>query len=267
MLSPDQIKARNGKLTASRVAVLMAGDSLADQQKINDLWREMIGDPDYVEESLDHIWAVQLGSATEQLQLDWMERRTGRKVTRRGEVVVNPVVDWAACTLDGWIEDSETVIECKHVGGFEPREKIVARYLPQVHWQMFVTGARQCILSIIEGAREPAHEVIDYDEAYAAELVERATAFMLCVLTMTPPVALPAVAPPVKAETVYDMQGNNAFASNAVAWSVNRAAAKDFAAAEKTLKSLVPADAAKCTGYGIRITRSKAGSLSIREGS
>lgn len=99
MLTPEQLKARDGKLTASRVGVLMSGD----EAKILSLWREMLGlqEP----EDLSGVWAVRRGEATEQLNLDWFERKTGKKVTRRGEVVVHPEHDWAACTLDGWIED------------------------------------------------------------------------------------------------------------------------------------------------------------------
>jgi hypothetical protein len=64
---------------------------------------------------------------------------------------------------------------------------------------MMVTGATQCVFSIIEGARAGDRGCPELDKGYAAELLERAMAFMLCVETMTPPVALPAVAAPVKA--------------------------------------------------------------------
>lgn len=261
MLSPDQIKARDGKLTASRVACLMTGD----QEQINNLWLEMVGAPDFREEDLSDVWAVQLGSHTECLNLDWYERRTGKPLSRRGDVVVHSQIDWAACTLDAWDDQLEAPIECKHVGGFEPRERILERYCPQAHWQMIVTDARQCVFSIIEGAREPVIEIVEYDPVYAAELLERAAAFMLCVRTMTPPTALAAVKAPVKAEIVYNMAGNNEWASNAVTWIKTRQDAKDFAACEKTIKAIVPADAVKAFGYGITVSRNKAGSLSIRE--
>ena len=101
MLSPTQIEARKGKLTASRIACLMDGT----QAEILNLWRELVGDPKWVPEDLSQVWPVQLGSATEELNLDWYELRTGKKVIRRGEVVVHPEYEWAAATLDGWIEE------------------------------------------------------------------------------------------------------------------------------------------------------------------
>ena len=100
MLTEAQCRARDGKLTASRVGVLMSGDEAA----IYALWREMIGDPDYKPEDLSDVWAVQLGSCTENLNLDWYERRTGRSVTRCGDVVVQsppcpgPPPPWTAGT-------------------------------------------------------------------------------------------------------------------------------------------------------------------------
>lgn len=261
MLSPDQIRQRDGKLTASRVACLMTGD----EEKIMNLWRELVGDPAFVEEDLSDVWAVQLGSFTEPFNLDWYERRTGRTLARRGEVVVYPELEWAACTLDAWDDMLVAPIECKHVGGFEPIAKVLERYAPQAHWQMICTDATQCIFSIIEGAREPVIEIVQYDEAYGLELIERAEQFMECVWNLTPPIALVPVAAPVAAVKTYDMTGNNQWASEAITWLTTRQPAKDFAACEKAIKSIVPADAAKCTGHGISISRNKAGSLSIRE--
>jgi predicted phage-related endonuclease len=261
MLSPDQIRQRDGKLTASRVACLMTGD----EEKILNLWRDLVGDPAFVPEDLSDIWAVQLGSWTEPFNLDWYERRAGKALSKRGDVVQHPACDWAAATLDAWDDLLAAPVECKHVGGFEKTSAILERYAPQAHWQMIVTGARRCIFSIIEGAREPVIEIVDYDEAYGGELMKRAAQFMDCVWSLTPPVALPAVAAPVKAEKVYDFTGNNEWGANAATWIMHRSAAKDFEAAAKAIKGIVPADAIKCSGHGITVSRSKAGALTIRE--
>ena len=99
MLSPTQIEARKGKLTGSRISALMTGDA----QKIMQLYLEMIGEAPEID--LSDVWPVQLGAATEQLNCDWFERKNRTPVTRRGEVVVHPQYDWAACTLDGVVEE------------------------------------------------------------------------------------------------------------------------------------------------------------------
>lgn len=259
MLTAEQLQAREGKLTASRVAALMTGDAA----KIMNLWREMVGDPSFVPDDLSDVWPVQLGNATEALNLEWYERKQG-DLTRKGEVVCHPLHDWAACTLDGFDPVLPGPVECKHVGGWEPRETIIDRYSPQIHWQMICTGTYRAALSIIEGAREPVIEPIDFDAKYAAELFRRAESFMECVWSLTPPVAGAPIAAPIKATIVIDMAGSNEWGDCAATWLETHASAKKAASAEKSLKALVPAEAAKAFGAGVAITRDRAGRLSLR---
>lgn len=258
MLSPEQIKAREGKLTASRVACLMTGDAPA----IMRLYREMIGEE--VPEDLSHVWPVRLGSATEALNLDWYEEQ-GNPLSRRGEVVIHRNLDWAAATLDAWDDALACPIETKHVGGREPLDVIIERYQPQMQWQMEVTGAGQCGLSVIMGANAPVVEYIERDTDYAAEMVRRGKQFMHCVTNRIEPVALPPVAAPIDASKVYDMTGNNMWGLNAADWLNNKEAAAVCKDAEKSLKAIVPEDAKKCFGHAIQITRDRAGRLSLRE--
>lgn len=261
MLTAAQLAARDGRLTASRVACLMTGDA----EKITNLWREMCGEPGLIEDDLSGVWPVQLGVATEALNLSWYSRKTGRALTRQGEVVIHPRADWAAATLDAWDNSLPGPIEAKHVGGREPLATVVARYMPQIHWQMIVTEARQAALTIIEGSSEPVVEAIPFDERYAAELWLRAEAFMACVWSLTPPVALAAVAAPLKVERIVDMAGSNEWASHAADWLANRVPAKQFEDAVKGIKALVPSDAARCHGYGVIAARDRANRLTIRE--
>lgn len=257
-LTPEQIAAREGKLTASRVAVLMTGDA----EGILRLYREMIGEE--VPEDLSHVWPVQLGAVTEKLNLDWYEMN-GSPLTQRGQVVTHPKLPWAAATLDGWDDTLGCPVECKHVGGREPLEVIIDRYQPQMQWQMECTGATQCALSVIMGANAPVVEYIERDADYAAEMVKRGAQFMACVKARRVPVALAPVAAPVDATKVYDMTGDNRWASYAVDWLGNKVAAEVCKEAEKLLKAIVPADAKKCHGHNIQITRDRAGRLSLRE--
>lgn len=260
MLNAIQLQQRDGKLTASRVACLMTGD----ETKIMNLWRELVGDPAFMPEDLSDIWPVQLGSATEAVNLSWYARKHGA-ISRIGEVVLHRDHDWAACTLDGWCNTKNCPIECKHVGGREARETVIERYQPQFHWQMIVTGARTLRASIIEGANEPTIEEIPFNADYAAELWHRAEAFMECVRSLTPPVTLAPVASPVIPVKIVDMTGNNSWSANSATWITTKQAATDNKAAEKELKAIVPADAARAHGHGVTISRDKAGRLSLRE--
>lgn len=261
MLSPGQIQARDGKLTASRVACLMTGD----KTEILNLWQMMVGDPNYQEPDLSGVWPVQLGICTEQLSLDWYERKTGHAVTRRGEVVIHPDCEWAACTLDGFDADIPAPVEAKHVGGREPLARIIERYQPQVHWSMTVTQTQTCVLSVIEGANEPIREQIGFDDAYGKELWARANAFMRCVETLTPPCEIEPVKAPVIPVKIYDMSNLNSWAMLAGEWLANIGGKKTADKAEKELKALMPSDGARAHGHGVVIARDRAGRLSVRE--
>jgi YqaJ-like viral recombinase domain len=249
---------RAGKLTASRVAVLMTGDAAG----ILELYEEMIGVR--LPEDLSDIWPVQLGLVTEPLNLRWFAKKN-YPLSRHGEFVIHPRHSWAACTLDAWCDELACPVEAKHVGGREPIEVIIDRYQPQLQWQMEVCEASQAAISIIAGANEPIVEFIDRDEAYANEMIARGRQFMSFVERRVPPVVLPAVPAPIDANRIYDMTGQNQWASSAASWFEHRTSAELCADAVKILKSLVPPDAKKCFGHGVQITRDRANRLSLRE--
>jgi predicted phage-related endonuclease len=258
MLTDAQIAARKGRLTASRIACLMTSDARA----IHQLYLEMTDQAE--PEDLSRVWPVRLGEATEQLNLDWYEMK-GNPVSRRGEFATHPDHPWAGCTLDGWDDALLCPIECKHIGGREPLEVVIERYQPQMQWQMECTGAAQCAISVIIGASAPVVEYIDRDLEYAREMLTRGQQFMACVRDRRLPVALEPVAAPVDAARTYDMEGNNTWADQAAEWLATRPFADRCEQASKLLKAIVPADAKRCHGHGIYISRDRAGRLSLRE--
>jgi predicted phage-related endonuclease len=261
MLTEAQRLAREGKLTASRVACLMTGE----KPKIMQLWRELCGDPGFVEEDLDDVWAVQLGSCTENLNLDWYTRKTGHVLTRRGEVVLHPDYDWAAATLDGFDAVIPGPVETKHVSGFEKFDVVLQRYQPQIHWQMEVTQTTKCAFSVIEGGRQPRVEIIDYNKDYADELMARALRFMEHVWNMTEPVVMePVTIERISAQKDYNFIGNNQWAVAASDWLNHRNAAKLHDDAEAKLRELIPNDARTVTGYDVIAKRDRANRVSIR---
>jgi hypothetical protein len=259
-LSAEQIAKREGKLTASRIGVLMKGDAA----EILRLYKEMIGE--VPEENLDDVWPVQLGSATEQLNLDWYEKKNKRLLTQRGTVAISEEYHWAAATLDGWDPELKCPVECKHTGGREPLEIVIDRYQPQMQWQMMVTGATQCALSVIMGANEPVVEYISGHPPYIAQMIDRGDYFMMCVSLRKPPVELAPVPVPIEPTAEINMQGNEKWAAQALRWLQTHGAAEAAKDSEKVLKSLVPAEAKRCFGHGVKISRDRAGRLSLRAG-
>jgi hypothetical protein len=259
MLTEEQQQKRQGKITGSRIGVLMKADPAA----IYRLWQEMRGEVE--PEDLSNIWAVALGGCTEQLQLDWFEQKNKLIVSGRGAFIQSSKYDFAGVTLDGWVESLGMAIECKHVGGREPIEIIVDRYFAQCSWIMLCTESTQCALSIILGANEPVIEYVDRSDDYLKEAVSRAEQFMRFVLSGEPPVALEPVAMPIDPTRVVDMSSNNHWVFNATEWLDTREAARRNADAAMILKDLVAEDVKQAYGHGVRITRDRAGRLSLRE--
>jgi len=259
-LSKEQLAAREGKLTASRIAVLMDGDP----EKILDLWKELVGDPTWVAPDFSDNWPVQFGSATEAINLEWFAKKHG-SISRVGEVVTNQKLGpWFAATLDAWSDQHKCPVECKTVGGFEKLETVIQRYQPQMQFQMAMTGAAQCAISIIEGGREPRVEFIKQDGPYTAQMLMRAVEFMNHVHSMTPPVVLPPIAAPVKPTKSYDFSTNNSWCNLAHEFTVTKSEAQRHETAKKELKELVPADAQLVSGGGIKIERDRANRLQIK---
>jgi len=261
-LTPEQIEARKGKLTASSIGALVSGD----KERIIDLWKETIGDPSFVPPNFDDNWPVKLGETTEALNLAWYEKKTGHVLVRRGDVVIHPDYDWAAATLDGFDHICGCPVEAKHVNGFDKLDNVIQRYMPQLTWQMECTNTKQCAISIIQGAAEPYIEYINYDKDYADELMARAHRFMNHVWMMTPPVVIEKAVPVYVAHDKMreiNAYGDNTFASMASQYIDNKKSAADFKEAEAKLKEMMPNDCRRMYGYFIQLKRAKNGTIRI----
>jgi hypothetical protein len=173
-------------------------------------------------------------------------------------------MDWAAATLDGWVEELNCPLEAKAVEGREPIEVVIDRYTPQLHWQCYVTGAKKALISITAGLREPIVEEVSCNETYLGELVIRAELFMRHVKNGTAPNALTAMPPPPQAVKIIDMTGVKVWQRQAEQWIQVEGAARSAKDCEAVLKALVAPDVAKAFGHGVRVTRDRAGRLSLR---
>lgn len=250
-LTKDQIAARRLGIGGSDAAKIMGTD-----EDWHALWLEKTGRAEGAD--LSHVFAVQLGHATEPLNLDWYELTTGHLVTRRGEVVVCPDYAMLRCTLDGYDAARPAVIQAKHVNGFSKLPDVLARYTPQVTHEMICTETPNGLLSVIVGTNEPAVLEVPYDEFYANEYIDRCRRFWAYVVEDREPAGAPApIAPPTPIELmrVVDMQGSNQWAALADDWLTNEPAAKKFDKAVKGLKGLIEADVREASGHGLVATR------------
>lgn len=261
-LTKTQHATRKGYVGGSDAKIIMSGDDAA----VLRLWGEKRGEIE--PEDLSTVLQVQMGVATEELNRCWFERMTGLTIEYEGEQQIMTTHGFPmGVTLDGLIRSENAVFEAKHVGGFEPFETVVQRYMPQVYHSMIVTGATKGYLAIFEGTGDWRSETVVEDPFYADALIEQERKFWECVLSGKPPRLPPPPPPPLpEASRRVDMTGNNLWASRAADWLKNKEASKTFDAAAKELKALVEADVREASGHGIIIKRDKARKLTIKEG-
>lgn len=262
MLTEEQHRARSGKMGASFIPALMAGD----ETRIAQEWMRLVDHPDYQPEDLSHTWPVIMGNLVETPALDHHEWKTGHPLTRRGEWAPHPELNYLGCTLDAWREADRTVIDCKWMGRRRPFDEARQYYTGQLVVQRGCTQANRSVLLIVYGGDEPAEYEASWDEAYEREVWERIAWFWSRVETLQPPVALPEVKAPVPAIREVCMDGNNAWGSAAGDWLANKNAAAVFEASKKALKALIEPDVARAYGHGVIATRSKGGAIGFRVG-
>lgn len=259
-MTPEELAERRKGIGASDANKIIAG---------GEAWYElfMIKTGRKPDEDLSDVWAVQLGKTTEDLNLDWYEKKKGYILGSRQQKVISHEYPILRATLDGFDPLANAVIEAKHVNGFSKMPDVVARYTPQVLHQMLCAQVPHGFLSVIVGANEPVLTEIEWDEFWVNEYVDRCGEFWQFVIEdKEPPGAPAALAPPIALDKMrkVDMTGNNEFATFAADWKENAKSAKRFDAAVKGIKGLVEADVCEARGYGVVASRDKRG-VSIKE--
>ena len=260
--SAEWHETRRSGVGGSDANILMAGDP----ERIHRLWHEKLGlvDP----EDLSWVLPVQMGSVTEGLNAAFCEHLTGNLITDRNKPMVSGTHKFMRCELDGMTTTGAghpAIWEAKHVNAFSNAEEVKARYMPQLHHNMHVAGAKWAVLSLFLGTLK--HEVVEVerDDGYMMALLDVEKRFWDSVTSKTMPEGFaPQAAPvPFEAMRTVDMTGNNVWAIHSVDWLAHKDAAKTHENAAKALKSLIGNDVGKATGYGVQIKRNKAGSLMI----
>lgn len=268
MLTAEQQAARQFRVTASFLPALMQGDEAAILRE----WMRLVGHPDYEPLDLSDQWPPCFGQYVEPFALDWHQRKTGHPITRRGETVVHPMLDYVSCTLDGWREADDCVIDAKCCGHWQALEAIESHYTPQIVAQVACTGAAKGALLVVHGGGEPQELPIYIDADYAATMWKRVEQFWKCVETLTPPVPIPVITPPERWRTVNldnecDRRAHNwsqEIIENLLLWNVMEPHAKQFEGAKEKVKSLMPADVGLVTIAGIAVRRARNNAITIR---
>ena len=235
-----------------------------DEAPLIRLWKEKRGEAE--PEDLSDNLVVQLGVVTEALNRTWYERNTGRAIYHVQRWVRHPVHRFLAATLDGFVNDIDSVFEAKFMLPWSFSEEAAAeKHMAQLQHNMWVTNARSAALSIITGGGKWIEMTIPADALYQHFLITAERRFWRCVQTgETPrPYGIEPPRPRVEAVRIVDMSGSNSWAELAGLYSATRSAFLDHERAKAELKALMPEDAKEATGHGVRARRSKSGAVSF----
>jgi len=235
-----------------------------DEDALLLLWREKRGETRPQDYSTNLI--VQLGVATEPLNRRWYERATGQVLKDVQTWVRHPVIRWMAATLDGVVEGTGAVFEAKFMLPWSFSEEAAAeKHMAQIQHNMWVTNAREAVLSIITGGGKWVEIKISADALYQHLLLTAEKKFWRCVESGEPP-RLFGIEPPrarLKAVRIVDMSSSNAWAEFSDVFRRTREAYLEHEKAKTELKGLMPEDAKEAIGHGVRAKRSKSGAVNF----
>jgi predicted phage-related endonuclease len=236
----------------------------ADEAALLRLWREKRGEAE--PEDLSGNLIVQLGTVTEPLNRHWFERNTGHMIKAVQRRVQHPVIRWLAATLDGMVEQTGAVFEAKFMLPWSFSEEAAAeKHMARLQHNMWVTNAKEAVLSIITGGGKWVEITLPADALFQHLLITAERKFWRCVESGDVP-RLFLVEPPrprIAAVRIVDMSTSNSWAELAGIFCSTRSAFLEHERSKVELKALMPEDAKEASGHGIRAKRSKSGAISF----
>lgn len=240
---------------------LMNGDWL-------NLWKEKMGltEP----EDLSGVLPVQIGIATEEINLDFLAKELEQSITRD---VVIPPKDFMRSNCDGVIEHDDTniLVEAKHTHANNTLEKVAEYYYAQLQHYMLHDESDSIYLSVIFGNNRHEHTVIESDPQFQERLYKYESAFWKYVETKTEPKGFENLVPEVPKNIAldgmirYDMSKNKNWIAYAKQYKETKENYTLHNECKVEMKSLVPDDCRHAVGEGLEVKRNKLGRLAVTE--
>jgi len=234
------------------------------------LWLEKTGQvkPD----DLSQNFAVQLGSFTEDFNLQWFhQQQMNNEHHMREQVEFMGVYNSVECkgTVDGYMHDANAIVECKHTYDRNTMESCIKQYMPQIQFYLMVSGVQHCYLSVIFGNRRWECVCISKDNDYIEHMMAHIAEFWKLVTSKTEPaigkqgISLGTDQILVDNMTRRDATGDNEFISRCHDYIEQEANAKLFESAKADLKAMVGKTEREVYCDLLTIKRDKRGSLRI----
>lgn len=154
---------RQGFLGGSDMYSIMAGNW-------RDLWLVKTGRK--VPDDLSSVLPVQMGIQTEELNIKWFEYKMDRLVMDQQKTF--ETIEQGVCykgTIDGYIQETNQLLEAKHSGDRSNIQKLVKSYTPQMQLYCYLSGADSCYLSAFFGNSRWETALVYRCEDYISKLL------------------------------------------------------------------------------------------------
>jgi len=244
------------------------------------LWQEKTGKVEQAD--LSDVLPVQIGIATESVNLDFLERKLNKKITRSINI---PQDKHMTSNVDGIIIDDEEesvvyggmkkkediIVEAKHTYDNNTLENVAKYYYPQLQHYLMHTKTNEIYLSVIFGNNKHDYTSIESDPEFQKELYKREAAFWKFVETNTEPVGFEDLIDstpdniPLDGMVKMDMSANKKWITHAESLVKYKPTVDAYEIEKKAIKQLVPNDCRLAIGNGIQVSRNKKGYLTLKQ--
>lgn len=232
------------------------------------LWEEKTGRTPPPDLS-DNI-AVQLGSYTEQFNLDWFAKQHNVTLHSQQKEFVESINDLPLKgQVDALVHDLDAIVEAKHTNAMTNMEQCLYRYMPQIQFYMYLSGSPLCYLSVIFGNSKWESCCVQYDPEFVKPMLAKAREFWVHVTEDFPPkqdIAHQSYnIDKINVDNMVkrDASQDNYFIDLAHQYIEQSATAYNFDQVKKQLKELVADNEREVYSPLLTIKRDKRGSLRI----
>ena len=149
------------------------------QGKWNELYKIKMGQ--IGRKDLSHLFNVNLGTFTESFNMDWAKQNYDYKFANQVPFKKQYGSINLQGTLDGYDYENNVLIECKHTHSRNDMETVIDFYMPQIQFYMYLSNAKQGLLSVIFGNTYDA-VVVDASDEYQTLMLDRIKMFWECVV-------------------------------------------------------------------------------------
>ena len=252
---------RKGFIGGSDMNVIMNGDW-------HKLWLVKTGRQE--SDDLSDNLAVQLGSYTEQFNIDWFKKSSYNTCSVSNEQQEFRML-WQDIplkgTVDAIVNPINGILECKHTYEYNTMESCLRQYMPQMQFYMWLAQSNSCFLSVIFGNRRWECVNVSADKDYLERMQVNLSKFWRCVSEDTEPFQTPA---PVSIDKVLvddmirrDATSDNHFITLCHDYINSQEQAQVFESAKADLKAMVGDNEREVYCDLLSIKRDKRGSLRI----